>query len=89
MPNATAPKEYFNPQKLKAGEPGVEGKEAPGLIKVLVYSNGHYEVAPNPRDEYRAEGLELQHKAGQYRAPRIVWITQAFFDNLDNWNIFE
>lgn len=56
------------------------------LVTVRCYNNGLWKVCPNPQDEDRVKSLKKAYEQGNYISYEDVTISQADFNNPENWN---
>lgn len=51
-----------------------------------VYTNGLYEVIPNPLDMKTAKSVQETYNKGMLISYKVVRLPRKFFDNSDNFN---
>ena len=55
-------------------------------VKVRCYFNGKFWVCPNPNDPKRSKSLRDQFNQGYYMYHTDFYLTNAAFNNKNNWN---
>jgi hypothetical protein len=82
------PSEYLNPQKVLAE--GSERDLGGTSVKVIIYRISRYmperDVAPNPLNVDKSEGVERSYDMGYFCEKLYMWLTKKQFDDPTFWN---
>lgn len=70
---------YLNPIKIKEEAKG-------GPIKVVIYNNLLYDVAPDPKDQERCDEAEKRYSMGYYVGRDTYFITELQYKDPTFWN---
>lgn len=55
-------------------------------VEVYIYTNGLYEVVPNPYNRNKVDGIRRSYEMGLFISYKIVQVPKSFFQNPSVWN---
>ena len=74
--------DYLNPQQVKAKSTS----NSNDTVAVKCYSNGVFDVCPNPLKPSKSQGVEEAYDMCHYISYNVHYLSQKDFNDQSNWN---